>query len=173
MVRYNHRTENNWKTQPMFQEKVESLELSNSIAQDHLKKERLTSWMKNIKKWVVDRDFCIVLLLKLGSFSTASDKIYIWRLEVTTSQDCVSFIFCSPPPLCSNSLFRHKRLLVQQSSRVKKVCSTAYVFKCNACTFYYYCLPKNTKGQLHICETPAALPKGRMWSLENRMGWAW
>lgn len=100
MVRYNHRTENNWNTQPMFQEKVESLELSNSIAQDHLKKERLTSWMKNIKKWVVDRDFCIVLLLKLGSFSTASDKIYIWRLEVTTSQDCVSFIFCSPPPLC-------------------------------------------------------------------------
>lgn len=34
----------------MFQEKVENLELSNSIAQDHLKKERLTSWMKNIKK---------------------------------------------------------------------------------------------------------------------------
>lgn len=33
-------------------------------------------------------------VVKTRSFSTASDKIYIWRLEVTTSQDCVSFIFC-------------------------------------------------------------------------------
>lgn len=39
-------------------------------------------------------------VVKTWSFSTASDKIYIWRLEVTTSQDCVSFIFCTPPPLC-------------------------------------------------------------------------
>lgn len=157
------------------------------MTQDHLKKERLTSWMKNIKKWVVDQDFCIVLLLKLGVSQLRVTKSTFGGWKWLLHKTVWALYFELSPPLCSDSLFRHKRLLVQQSSRVKKVCSTAYVFKCNACTFFssilmwsvrkgkkaHYRLPKNTKGQLYICETPAALPKGRMWSLENRMGWTW
>lgn len=96
--------------------------------------------MKNIKKWFVDQDFCIVLLLKLGVSQPGVTKStfggWKWLLHKTVR----ALYFALSRLLCSNShhiysLFRHKRLLAQRSSRVRKVCLTA-TFKCNACMFF-------------------------------------
>lgn len=117
MVRYNHRTENNWKTQPIFQEKVESLKNYHSRP---LKKRKTDFLDEKYKEMSCESRLLHSTVVKTRSFSTASDKIYIWRLEVTTSQDCELCILNFSPPLCSNSLFRHKRLLVHNPHASKK-----------------------------------------------------
>lgn len=76
--------------------------------------------MKHIKKWVVDQDFCIVLLLKLGVSQLQVTKSTFGGWKWLLHKTVWALYFELSPPLCSNSLFRHKRLLVHNPHASKK-----------------------------------------------------